>query len=274
MSRRAFIARLGAMAGGLGAMAGAAALASPAAPALARPPALAQSEIPWTSIGFSQTGLPLIVYHLGSGPTRVLVLGGQHGGPEANTIELANRLKQHFVETPADLPAALTLDVLSDANPDGTAAGIRQYLSGVDPNRNWGGADWQADAYDSNGRFRPGLGGSQPFSEQETRALGDWMLQTRPALTVNYHSAGGFMFGSRDGPAGELTAAYAGASGYPVPTPGGGSPLSYRATGSLNVWARSVGLATLFIELSTPYVAEFDRNLAGLRAVLPRLAAG
>jgi hypothetical protein len=40
----------------------------------------------------------------------------------------------------------------------------------------------------------------------------------------------------------------------------------------LNVWARSVGLTTLFIELTTPRVSEFDRNLAGLRAALPRLA--
>jgi hypothetical protein len=81
------------------------------------------------------------------------------------------------------------------------------------------------------------------------------------------------MFGSRDGTAGELTELYSSASGYRVPTPGGGgSPLPYRASGSLNVWARSAGLSTLFIELSTPYVAEFDRNLAGLRAILPRLA--
>ena len=262
VTRRTFIGRLAAASG-------------TAALALRRSPALAQSEVPWTPIGFSQAGLPLIVYHLGSGPTRVLLMGGQHGGPEANTIELANYLKEHFLETPSELPAGLTLDILPNANPDGTAAGIRQYLSGVDPNRNWGGPEWQSDAYDSNGRFRPGLGGPAPFSEQETRALADWILQTRPALTVNYHSAGGFMFGSRDGLAGELTAAYADASGYPVPTPGGGgSPLSYRATGSSNVWARTVGLNGLFIELSTPYVAEFSRNLAGLRAILPRLAAG
>ncbi|MDP8922272.1 MAG: twin-arginine translocation signal domain-containing protein [Chloroflexota bacterium] len=241
---------------------------------LRRSPARAQIEVPGTPIGSSQGGLPLIVYHLGDGPTRVLILGGQHGGPEANTIELAHLLLAHFVENPSELPAELTLDILPDANPDGTVAGIRQYLSGVDPNRNWGGPDWQSDAYDSNGRFRPGLGGPAPFSEQETRALADWMLQTRPALTVNYHSAGGFMFGGRDGLAGELTAAYADASGYPVPTPGGGSPLSYRATGSSNVWARSVGLNGLFIELTTPYVAEFERNLAGLRAVLPLVAAG
>ena len=261
VTRRAFLRRLAVATGA-------------AALAMHRSAALAQIDVPWTPIGFSQGGLPLIVYHLGSGPARVLLMGGQHGGPEANTIELATRLKQHFVDTPSDLPAGLTLDILADANPDGTAAGIRQYLSGVDPNRNWGGPGWQSDAYDSNGRFRPGLGGPEPFSEQETRALADWMLATRPALTVNYHSAGGFMFGGREGFAGELTFAYADASGYPVPTPGGGSPLSYRATGSSNVWARSVGLNGLFIELSTPYVAEFDRNLAGLRAVLPRLAAG
>jgi hypothetical protein len=272
VTRRRFLGGLAAAAGAAVALDSRPALARAGGPA--RAPALHQVEVPWTPIGFSQAGAPLVMYHVGEGPTRVLIMGGQHGGPEANTIELATRLLRHFASTPGDLPPGLALDVIPDANPDGTAAGIRQYLSGVDPNRNWGGPEWQPDAYDSNGRFVRGLGGPEPFSEQETRALADWMLATRPALTVNYHSAGGFMFGAREGPAAEWTALYASASGYPVPTPGGGSPLSYRATGSSNVWARSVGLNGLFIELSTPYVAEFDRNLAGLRAVLPRLAPG
>jgi hypothetical protein len=236
--------------------------------------ALAQDELPWTPIGFSQGGQPLVLRRFGDGKNRVLILGGQHGGPEANTIELVERLTSHFVSNPGEVPSSIGLDILAIANPDGTSAGIRQYLSGVDPNRNWGGADWSSDAYDSNGQFRTGLGGPAPFSEQETRALGDWMLANRPVLTVNYHSAGGFIFGSREGIGGDLTELYSTASGYraPVPGAGGGSPLPYRATGSLNVWARSVGLNTLFIELSTPYVPEFERNLAGLRAVLPRLA--
>lgn len=236
-------------------------------------PGLAEVELPWTPIGFSQAGTPLVMRHLGDAAARVLILGGQHGGPEANTIELAERLTAYFATQPGELPPTLGLDILAVTNPDGAAAGVRQFLSGVDPNRNWGGPDWQSDAYDSNGRFRPGLGGPEPFSEQETRALADWILKTQPRLIVNYHSAGGFMFGGREGLAGELTARYAEASGYPVPTPGAGSsPLPYRATGSLNVWARSIGLTTLFVELSTPYVAEYERNLAGLRAVLPRLA--
>jgi hypothetical protein len=237
--------------------------------------AAAEVNLPWTPIGFTQAGVPLVLRHFGDAQKRVLILGGQHGGPEANTTELVNQLTAFFVNNPGEVPKSLGLDILAIANPDGMSAGIRQYLSGVDPNRNWGGPDWASDAYDSNGRFRPGLGGPEPFSEQETRALADWMLAYRPLLTVNYHSAGGFMFGSRDGANAAITEAYVEASGYYAPTPGGGgggSPLTYRATGSLNVWARTMGMATLFIELSTPTAIEFDRNLAGLRAVLPRLA--
>jgi hypothetical protein len=236
-------------------------------------PASADVDLPWTPIGFSQGGQPLVLRHFGDARNRILILGGQHGAPEANTIDLVDQLTAHFVAHPDEVPKTIGLDILAITNPDGAAAGTRQYLSGVDPNRNWGGPEWASDAYDSNGVFRRGLGGPEPFSEQETRAVGDWMLQNRPIMTVNYHSAGGFMFGSRDGAAAELTELYSTASGYRAPVPGAGqSPLPYRATGSLNVWARTVGLNTLFIELSTPYVAEFDRNLAGLRAILPRLA--
>jgi hypothetical protein len=227
----------------------------------------------WTPIGFTQAGEPLIVHHLGEGARRVLILGGQHGGPEANTIRLARGLMAHFVDNPGALPPSITLDILPIANPDGATAGSRQFLSGVDPNRNWGGPDWQTDASDSNGQFRHGLGGPQPFSEQETRALADLVIQTQPALVINYHSAGGFMFGGRDGPSGEIAAIYSETSGYPRPVPGAGSsPLPYRATGSMNVWLREIGIQGLFVELTTPYDSELDRNLAALRAVLARLA--
>lgn len=231
------------------------------------------AERPSTPIGFTQAGEPLMVYHLGEGPKRVLLLGGQHGGPEANTIRLARGLMAHFADNPGELPRTVTLDILPVANPDGATAGSRQFLSGVDPNRNWGGPDWQTDASDSNGQFRRGLGGPQPFSEQETRALADWVMQTQPVLVINYHSAGGFMFGGRDGPSGEIAAIYSETSGYPRPVPGAGSsPLPYRATGSMNVWMREIGIQGLFVELTTPYDPELERNLAALQAVLARLA--
>ncbi len=231
------------------------------------------------SIGTSQDGSPLILYALGEGPKRVLILGGQHGGPEANTVELVGGLLDYFAQNTAELPSGIELDVLPVANPDGLAAGSRQFASGVDPNRNWGGNDWRSDAFDSNAVFRVGLGGPEPFSEQETRALADWVLAKQPAFIVNYHSAGGFMFGPREGVAGDLATAYADASGYNWPSPSGSpggqrSPLPYSASGSMNSWLRQVGVPGILVELSTPRSTEIERNLAGLTAVLQTLGAG
>ena len=242
----------------------------------------AYAEPRMTTIGTSQDGSPLILYALGDGPKRVLVLGGQHGGPEANTVELVGGLLEYFAQNTAELPAGIELDMLPIANPDGLALGSRQFASGIDPNRNWGGNDWRSDAFDSNAVFRVGLGGPEPFSEQETRALADWVLAKQPAFIINYHSAGGFMFGPRDGPAGDLAAAFAEASGYywpspsPSATPAGGpqrSPLSYSASGSMNSWLRQVGVPAILVELSTPRSTEIERNLAGLTAVLQALIA-
>jgi len=231
-----------------------------------------------TSIGTSQGGSPLILYTLGEGPKRVLILGGQHGGPEGNTVELVDGLLEYYTQNPAEVPSAIELDVLPIANPDGLAAGSRQFSSGVDPNRNWGGNDWRSDAFDSNAVFRVGLGGPEPFSEQETRALADWVLVKKPAFIINYHSAGGFMFGSREGLAGDLASAYADASGYywpsPSASPGGQpSPLPYSASGSMNSWLRQVGVPAILVELSTPRSTEIERNLAGISAVLQTLGA-
>lgn len=246
--------------------------ASIATAALARGPRPAAAE-PAGVIAQSQRGLPLTVHRFGSGPRKLFILGGQHGGPEANTTELARRLMDHLAGTAGAVPANLSVFVLPEGNPDGLVAGSRQYASGVDPNRNWRTLDWQSDAYDSNGQLRPGLGGPEPFSEPETAGLGNWLWQTWPYYLINYHSAGGFMFGSGEGLVGELSDLYAQASGYPRPTGGGGrSPLTYRATGNLNGWARSVGMGGCLIELTSPHDPEFERNLAGVQAVVARLA--
>jgi hypothetical protein len=120
-----------------------------------------------------------------------------------------------------------------------------------------------------------GLGGPEPFSEPETQALAEWVLAEHPAFIVNYHSAGGFLFGSRQGFAGELSNAYADASGYAWPAPGVDgqpSPLPYRTSGSMNVWLREHGIPSILVELSTPRSTEIERNLAGLQDVLGELA--
>ena len=221
-------------------------------------------------IGYSAGGIPLTVYWVGEGPRTVVVQGAFHGGPEANTSTLAFRLRDYFAARPEEIPAGLRLAFMPEANPDGIAVNSRFYLSGVDPNRNWDTPDWVADAYDGNGLLRPGLGGSAPMSEPETRWLATWLLDLRPAAVVQYHSRGGFVVGTR-----ELAEPYSAASGYYFPQPGrpGGGLLPYRATGTLGRWLGSHDIPSVLIELSTHTDPEFDRNLAGLRALLRVVAA-
>lgn len=235
---------------------------------------------PTSVLGWSQGGLPLVVHHYGTGgaPYRLFVMGAHHGGPEANTQELTRGLMAHFDANLWEIPSNVALDFVPEANPDGLASGSRQFLSGVDPNRNWNVPGWQPDAYDSNGRFRYGLGGSEPMSEPETKALADYLYWTRPVYVINYHSQGGFMFGGGDGIQEEIAWLYSVHSGFRRPggggapgSGGGGSVLGYRVTGAMNGWLRGQGIGSSLIELSTTWDPEIDRNLAGLRAVLERL---
>jgi hypothetical protein len=241
----------------------------------ALPERAAATQADHSLIGFSQLGIPLVIYHLGQGDRSLLIMGGQHGGPEGNTVRLANMLWEHFTANPSEIPSNVRLDFLPEANPDGLARGSRLFVSGVDPNRNWGGPDWATDAWDSNGVFRIGLGGNEPFSERETQATRDYILAQQPSLTINYHSRGGFMFSGRGERSARFSEAYSTASRFPRPTAGpggGGSPLSYRATGSMNVWMGDQGLAAFLIELTTYDDPEFARNLAGVRAVLSQIS--
>jgi Zinc carboxypeptidase len=243
------------------------------------PPEAARAQSEANVIGYTQMAQLLVVYSLGSGPISILVMGGQHGWPEENTVRLSNQLYDYFAANPSAIPQRVRLDFLSEANPDGLLRGSRQYISGVDPNRNWDGPGWETDAWDSNGVFRRGLGGPEPFSEPETRATRDYVLDTQPRLVVNFHSRGGFLLGGRTGPGADVADAYATASGYyrPGGTPGGagGAPsvLGYRATGSMNVWLGTVGITGVLIELTDSFGTEYSRNLAGLQAALNALRA-
>jgi hypothetical protein len=221
-------------------------------------------------VGKSRGGQPINAFHVGGDRRRVLVLGGQHGAPEANSITLVDAILDFVSRYPSVVPKNVGLDVIAIANPDGLLTGSRQYLSGVDPNRNWASGDWEPDAYDSLGRFFYGLGGPVPMSEPETRQLASWITRHRPTLVVNYHSAGGFVSTDQDGLSWDLAGVYAEASGYPCYGPD--APFGYPITGAMDGWLAGRGIADLFVELSTMEEPDIDENLAGLLAVLEHLA--
>ena len=183
-----------------------------------------------TVVGRSQGGQPILAYHLGGDRRRVLAIGGQHGAPEANAVTTVDAILDHFWHYETSIPKGVGLDVITIANPDGYLANSRQYLSGVDPNRNWASGDWEPDAYDSLGRYTTGLGGPAPMSEPETREIAAWIARRHPTLVINYHSAGGFVSTDQDGLSWELGEVYADASGYPCYGPD--APFGYPITGA------------------------------------------
>ena len=74
-------------------------------------------------VGYSYEGRSLIARRFGEGSRALLLVGGIHGGWEANTVTLMQQLIDHFANTPQDIPAGTALVIVPLANPDGYALG-------------------------------------------------------------------------------------------------------------------------------------------------------
>ncbi|MBZ0293222.1 MAG: hypothetical protein K8L99_11710 [Anaerolineae bacterium] len=224
-----------------------------------------------TVVGKSVEGRSIVARQLGEGRRILMLVGGIHGGWEANTVTLMNQMLTHFDENPEDIPPGLSLVIIPAANPDGLVRGLepagRFNTNGVDLNRNWG-CDWQADAY---WRDQTVDAGAREFSEPETQALRDFILRTAPATVLFYHSAAaGVYAGTCGGDAGSILMSqlYGQAAGYTY----GQSFSAYPVTGTAATWVNSMGIASADVELQTQTQSEFARNLAGVLAVIEWLA--
>jgi murein DD-endopeptidase MepM/ murein hydrolase activator NlpD len=207
--------------------------------------------------GRSAGGRSLVAYRLGQGSQAKAIVGGIHGGYEWNTTELVSQTLAYLKTRPELVPDAITLYLVPALNPDGAAAGhdieARFNANGVDLNRNWD-ANWEADAVHGKTPVNPG---SQPFSEPETRALRDWLIEHHVQALVSYHSKKGEIYGN---PA--LGKALSQATGYPYQPEGVGYPTG----GDLVTWCATLGIAAVDIELTDHIHTEWARNLRGLLA--------
>lgn len=189
-------------------------------------------------------GLPLRVSTVGSGPRRVLWIGGIHGDePEGAvaTAALPAALAPHLGE--------VTVTILEDANPDGRQAGTRGNANGVDINRNFPSRTFDAT--------KPEYGGS-PLSQPEARAVAELVEQVDPDLLVVMHSWRGREFINYDGPARELADRFSRRSGLVVEPSDAINP----TPGSLGSWAgidRGIPLLTVEILRGTPGEATWTR---------------
>ena len=235
-------------------------------------------------IGSSVEGRKIEAYTYGKGGARLVFVGGMHGGYEWNSALLAYKFMDYLDANPEFIPKNLTVTVIPSANPDGmykvtgkegrfTAAEVltdrptepgRFNARAVDLNRNFD-CKWKPE---SMWRGNTVSAGSKPFSEPETAAIRNFVLKSNPDAVVFWHSQSNAVYASEceDGILPEtlnIMNAYSRASGYP--------PIKsfdhYEITGDAEGWLASIGIPAITVELQTHETIEWERNLAGIKAL-------
>jgi LysM repeat protein len=220
-------------------------------------------------VGTSVQGQSLIVYRLGTGPVKRALIGAIHGGYEWNTVDLMTETLAYLRDHPSLIPANLTLYILPNANPDGYAAGIdridgRLNAHKVDLNRNW---DYQWQITATHGT-NPVSAGTAAFSEPETVALRDFIMNRQIEAVIFYHSAFTAVFqgaGITTSKTAELAQLIAKATGYRYLPEGVAGQIT---TGDSIDWLTVNGVTAIEVELSTHQTLDWEQNLRGLEAFL------
>lgn len=238
-------------------------------------------------IGFSVENREIEAYTFGTGETNLLFVGGIHGGYEWNSILLAYEMVDYFKESPDAIPENVKVHIIPNLNPDGlfVATGLKGRFSvtdissyemhttgegrfnanNVDLNRNFA-CKWEPQ---SSWRGVVVSAGTEAFSEPEAKALRDYVTLTTPESVVMWHSKANNVYASEceNGVLPktlEIMNAYALAGGY------GAVPSfdAYPITGDAEGWLASIGIPAVTVELETRTSTEWDRNLAGVNALL------
>lgn len=236
-------------------------------------------------IGESVEGRDIVSYSYGDGQKELLFVGGVHGGYEWNSTLLSFALIDYLDSNPEVIPQNLSVAVIPTLNPDGlfrvvekegrfnesdvstaTDQALGRFNSnGVDLNRNFD-CKWQPE---STWRGEIVSAGISPFSEPEARALRDYVMKKSPEAVVFFHSQANAVYASEchEGVLPEtldIMSAYSSASGYKAVE----SFDAYEITGDAEGWLASIGVPALTVEMSTHEDVEWERNLAGVKALL------
>lgn len=244
-----------------------------------------------TVIGQSLEGRSIEADTFGSGQTHLLFVGGIHGGYEWNSVLLAYQLLDYLRGNPEIVPDNLTVTIIPSANPDGvfkvvgkeglfTLADVttdKEVLASgrfnagrVDLNRNFD-CKWQAT---STWQSKTVSGGSAAFSEPEAKAIRDYVVKNNISAAVFWHSQSNAVYASQceNGVLPitlDIMNAYSASSSYPAVK----TFDAYTTTGAADDWLSSIGIPAITVELSTHNTIEWNRNLAGIRALFTYFAA-
>ncbi|MEK9173098.1 MAG: M14 family zinc carboxypeptidase [Patescibacteria group bacterium] len=235
-------------------------------------------------IGLSVEGRKIEAYTYGTGETRLLFVGGIHGGYEWNSVVLAYEFMDYLSKASGTISKDLAVTVIPSANPDGVfkvigkegrftvadvPSGVAQEPGRfnshkVDLNRNFD-CKWQPEG---TWKGKKVSAGTNAFSEPEAVAIRDFVLENKPTAMVFWHSQANAVYASEceDGILPEtraITKAYSRASGYPAMD----SFDAYEVTGDAEGWLASIGIPAITVELKTHEAIEWEKNLAGIKAL-------
>ncbi|MDO8569247.1 MAG: M14 family zinc carboxypeptidase [bacterium] len=237
-----------------------------------------------TVIGMSVEGREIDAYTYGDGEAHLAFVGGIHGGYEWNSVILAYKFMDYLDENPKVIPENLTVTIIPSANPDGVYKVVgkegRFAIADVATNRPTAPGRFNAHTVDLNRNFdckwqpksmwRENIvsAGTKPFSEPEALAIRNFVLENKPDSVVFWHSQSGAVYASQceSGILPEtlnIMNVYSRASGYrAVP-----SFDSYETSGDAEGWLAAIGIPAITVELTTHETIEWEKNLAGVKAL-------
>ena len=237
-------------------------------------------------IGNSVEGREIEAVTFGKGEISLLFVGGIHGGYEWNSSLLAYEMIDYFTNSPQLIPTDVSIGIIPVLNPDGLAKAVtkegafgkadvsnpekrlaegRFNANGVDLNRNFD-CKW---APESTWRGNTVSAGSEAFSEPEAQALRNYIGKIRPEAVVFWHSKANNVYASEctEGILPrtlDLMNVYADAAAYGKVEKFDAYPI----TGDAEGWLASIGIPAVTVELESASSIEWERNLAGVEAVL------
>lgn len=248
-------------------------------------PVIEESYSKYEVIGSSVENRKIESYSFGNGEQNLIFVGGIHGGYEWNSVLLAYQMIDYFELNQNLIPENLTVSIIPNANPDGVYKVIgksgrflasdapavdltisgRFNANGVDLNRNFD-CKWKPE---STWRGKTVSAGMSAFSEPESVAIRDFVLNKNPESVIFWHSQASSVYASEceNGILPEtlnIMNLYSTASGYnPV-----ASFDAYPISGDAEGWLASIGIPAITVELETHETIEFERNLSGVKKLL------